>query len=402
MTSVGKIRETYEKGKGIVRLLPVFIPRNFSTPGKRLKLHPDDYYALGMERGAIKERWFSSVTPANNGQLAPADEGMSYVSLSGDGNERVLLRDFIAELGEEMIGSDLKKEYGTFPMYAKFFDYNDPLFHHMHLTQESAERVGTNGKPEAYYFPPQLNNHLGTFPHTYFGFDPSVTKAEVRKRILQFRNCDNRITELSRAYRIELGTGWYTPPGVVHAPGSVLTYEPQWNADCNVVYENVTSGEINSYDSLTEFCPTDKKNDIDYIMDLMDWEENVLLDYRGKYFRSPIIAGEAKDIYMDKWVAYANPYICAKELTVKPGQTAVIRDPACYGCIFVQGYGKFGVYDCESPVMIRFGQMTADEFFVSEKAAREGVRVTNLSAYDDLVMLRHFGPNNPESPKQLN
>ena len=33
---------------------------------------------------------------------------------------------------------------------------------------------------------------------------------------------DNRITELSRAYRIKLGTGWYTPAGVIHAPASVV------------------------------------------------------------------------------------------------------------------------------------------------------------------------------------
>ena len=45
---------------------------------------------------------------------------------------------------------------------------------------------------------------------TYFGFDPDCTKEEVRERLLQYKTGDNRITELSRAYRIELGTGWYT------------------------------------------------------------------------------------------------------------------------------------------------------------------------------------------------
>ena len=60
----------------------------------------------------------------------------------------------------------------------------------------------------------------------------------MRERLLKYGTHDNRITELSRAYRIELGTGWYTPTGVVHAPGSYLTYEPQWNSDVNSVYEN--------------------------------------------------------------------------------------------------------------------------------------------------------------------
>jgi len=42
--------------------------------------------------------------------------------------------------------------------------------------------------------------------------------------------------------------------------------------------------------------------------------------------------------------------------------------------------------------MIRFGQMTHDELFVTERAAREGVLITNTSDSDDLVMLKHFGP----------
>lgn len=76
------IRKTFEEGKGVFRLMPTFVPRRFGKAGHRLKLHPDDYYALGIERGAIKERWFSSTITANNGPLAAPDEGMSYVAVS--------------------------------------------------------------------------------------------------------------------------------------------------------------------------------------------------------------------------------------------------------------------------------------------------------------------------------
>jgi hypothetical protein len=47
-------------------------------------------------------------------------------------------------------------------------------------------------------------------------------------------------------------------------------------------------------------------------------------------------------------------------------------------------------------MLIRFGQLTNDEFYVSENAARAGVRVTNPSETDPLVILRHFGPANPD------
>lgn len=82
-------------------------------------------------------------------------------------------------------------------MYAKFFDNELPLFHHLHLDFDAAARIGWQGKPEVYYFPRQYNNYPGRFPVTYFGFDPDCTKEEVRERLLQYKTGDNRITELS-------------------------------------------------------------------------------------------------------------------------------------------------------------------------------------------------------------
>jgi hypothetical protein len=46
--------------------------------------------------------------------------------------------------------------------------------------------------------------------------------------------------------------------------------------------------------------------------------------------------------------------------------------------------------------LIRYGQLTNDEFFITEKAAREGVKITNASTTDPIVMLKHFGPENPD------
>lgn len=400
MTNTKTIRETFEKGDGILRLAPVFVPRRFSKAGRRLKLHPNDYYALGTKRGSIKERWFSSVIPAMNGELAPHDEGMSYVSPTERIEDKFLFKDAVDELGAEIIGRELKDIYGTWPMYSKFFDYEAPLFHHVHLMYDHAAKVGRLGKPEAYYYPPQLNNYGGEFPHTYFGFDPDVTKEQVKERLHGFEKGDTRITELSRAYRIELGTGWYTPAGVIHAPGSYLTYEPQWNSDVNSVYENIVSSEVYPYEFLVENCPGDKKYDMDYVLSLLDWEKNVDPHYKKTYFRPPVTCS-SDDRHIEKWITYANEYIAAKELTVYPGQTVVIKDQAAYGCIFVQGRGKFGKFDAETPVMLRYGQLSADEYFVSEKAAKAGVAITNDSRFDNLVILKHFASNNPEIPKTV-
>ncbi len=397
-----KIKQTFEQGGGIFCLMPVFVPRRFSRAGFRLRLHPDDYYALGTKRGSIKERWFSSVIPAMNGPLAPADEGMSYV-LPVDGNTagKFTLREAVDVLGRDLVGDELMTRYGGWPMYSKFFDYEVPLFHHLHLGFDAAAAVRRLGKPEAYYFPPEMNNYAGTFPATYFGFDPDVSKEEVMERLMMYEKGDNRITELSRAYRIQLGTGWYTPPGVIHAPGSYLTYEPQWNSDVNSVYENIASGEVYDYDFLVENCPEDKKRNLEYVMGLLDWEKNVDPHYRKHYFRPPVACPNSDGRYAEKWVAYANDYIAAKELTVQPGQKVVVSDGAAYGCIIIQGHGKFGAYDAEASVMLRFGQPSNDEFFVSEAAAKQGVVIENHSRFQPMVILKHFGPNHPDMPRTL-
>ena len=40
--------------------------------------------------------------------------------------------------------------------------------------------------------------------------------------------------------------------------------------------------------------------------------------------------------------------------------------------------------------MLRFGQVSADEFFISAPAAARGVRVENHSVCEPLVVLKHF------------
>nr|NIS80787.1 hypothetical protein [Anaerolineales bacterium] len=105
-----------EQGKGIVRLAPNWVPRSFCVPGRRIKLHPDDYYALGGERGGLDERWFASTTPADNGPLTAPNEGLSFIVFDDNGKiERVLLKDAIDELKGELIGDRLWKEHQRWP-----------------------------------------------------------------------------------------------------------------------------------------------------------------------------------------------------------------------------------------------------------------------------------------------
>ena len=103
--------------------------------------------------------------------------------------------------------------------------------------------------------------------------------------------------------------------------------------------------------------------------------------------------------YREQWVCYGTPWYSAKELTVLPTRTATITAAAAYGLILTQGHGTIGQHHVSTPAMIRFGDMTEDELFVTADAAIAGVRIQNLSESEPLVILKHFGPGNPDNPR---
>lgn len=389
-------------GDGVVRLMPAWVPRSFCVPGRRLRLHPADLYALGAHRGGIDERWFSSTIPADNGPGTPEDEGLSYIYVDG---EKVLLRDAIGLIGEQFLGKAVMDEYGGWVMYSKFFDNMYPLPHHMHQSDEIAANVGAVGKPEAYFFPAQYNFALDTFPYTFFGLEPGTTKDQVVDSLKRWNEGDNQITSLSKAYRLDVGTGWYVPPGVLHAPGSMCTYEPQRASDVFSMWQSLISDQqVVDRALLVKDVPEDKHYDFDYLIGMLDWEANTDPNFKDKFFLEPLPAGDLAEQegqgYQEKWITYGSEWFSAKELTVLPGCKVTITDPVAYGCITVQGCGRFGKHFASSPTMIRFGQMTEDEFFVAQSAAQAGVEIENLSATEPLVILKHFNPGNPEMPEK--
>src|SRR5438445_680985 len=260
MVTRARVQEAIDAGHGIVRLDPCWVPRTFMIPGRRLKLHPDDLYALGGHRGGINERWFSSTTNADNGPGTPADEGLSYVRVG----DRFQLKEAVEAAGDLLLGAAVMQREGGWNILCKFFDNMGPIPHHMHQSEEQAKLVGRRGKPEAYYFPPQYNQIVNNFPYTFMGLEPGTTKADVRR------------------------------------------------------------------------C-------------------------------------------LERWICYGTQYYSAKELTVLPNRTVTIRDTEAYGLIVTQGHGTFGKLTVSTPSMIRFGQSTEDELFVTAAAAQTGVSIENAS-----------------------
>src|SRR5438477_261118 len=165
----------------MLRLEPAWVPRTFMVPGRRLRLHPDDLYALGGHRGGINERWFSSTTKADNG-----------------------------------------------------------------------------------------------------------------------------ILNLARACRPEPGTGSQVDPRIRHAPGSLVTYEPQVNSDVFAMFQSEVDGRIVPWELMTKDVPKAHHDDLDYLVEMLDWDANVNPQFAtsNRVFPCPVrpFAESEVDGYREQWV----------------------------------------------------------------------------------------------------
>ena len=77
------------------------------------------------------------------------------------------------------------------------------------------------------------------------------------------------------------------PPGVMHAPGSLCTYEPQFASDVYAMYQSVLmNGQIVGEDLLWKNAPGEEIGNYEYLLDVIDWERNVDPEFHKNRFMS--------------------------------------------------------------------------------------------------------------------
>ncbi len=388
------VEDALEAGDGILHLAPTWVPRVGMIPGRRLRLAEQDLYALGASRGGINERWIASTTEADNGPNTPAEEGLSHVV--GVDARRFLLREAVSAAGAALIGKDMMAAWGRWPALCKFFDNLGAIPLHLHQKQEHASLVGQQQKPEAYYFPTQLNAATNLFPYTFFGLESGTTEKDIYRCLERWDQGDNGILDLSRAYRLRPGTGWIIPPGIMHAPGSLCTYEVQWGSDVSAEFQSLVDGRVNPWSSLVKSVSPEKHRDLDFLVSMIDWSANLDPAFKQHHYLEPITIGDTgRDGFEDCWVIYGliegQDLFSARELRVQAGASVTLRDTGASGVIVIQGHGTVGPFAVEALTSTRYGEDTWDEFFVSNERARAGFTVAN-TGHEPLVLLRYFGP----------
>src|SRR3972149_362755 len=119
-------------------------------------------------------------------------------------------------------------------------------------------------------------------------------------------------------------------------------WEPQWGSDVFGMFQSLVEGREVPWSLLVKDMPPEKHHDLDFIVDELDWEKNVDPYFKEHNYLEPIVdrACSASGC-VDKWICYGlvdgEQLFSAKELTVMPGATCVLKDPGARGWITVQG-----------------------------------------------------------------
>jgi hypothetical protein len=167
------------------------------------------------------------------------------------------------------------------------------------------------------------------------------------------------------------------------------------------MFQSLVEGREVPWALLVKDVPKDKHQDLDFIIEQLDWEKNVDTHFKANNYLEPIVdKTQSGPGYTDRWIVYGTvdgeQLFSAKELTVEPGAKLTLKDPAASGWITVQGRGRIGKLALQTPAMIHFGQETEDEVFITHAAATAGFEVENTGS-EPLVSLRYFGPNSHKS-----
>lgn len=362
--------------KGVLRLKPTFVARNFYPGLNRLGLKNPD----AGPRGEYVERWIASCVEADN-PIRVENEGLSEVMLESVG-ATILFRDCLKLLPDLMLGEGYAKSHDKrFGVLTKILDIGYPIPWHVHARKEDAWRYWRmNPKEEAYYFLDHPKA-LGPIPYSHLAMHPGTEEEEVLELLKRWS--DDKVLDLSPAYRLNIGEGFHIPAGVPHALGTALTLEIQEESDVYNILQARYRGEILSKDLMLRGLPNEEA-----VVKLIDWEVSTDPYFYKKYHIVPEPVengpeGDGEEI----WIYHPRRTrkFCGKQLKVKPHGKVRCVEKAAHAILVWRGEGK--IRDLRIAA-----QHGLDELFIPYPTATEGYLVEN-TGNDWLIIYKLFGPD---------
>jgi len=363
---------------GILRLTPSFVART-SYPGMgRLGLR--DYF-VSPERGWICERWLASSVEAVN-PVKVEDEGLSFIFFT-QSRGKLSLKDALQICPERLLGDEYAEEHNNrFGVLTKVLDIGAPIPWHIHARQEDAEKYwNMNGKEEAYYF--LDTEKRGPLPYSHLAVHTYVTEDDLIPILKRWN--DDKVLDLSPAYRLNIGEGFHLFPGLPHAPGTALTLEAQEESDVYNMLQAICDGRRIPREDMLRGLP-----DEETVAELIDWKKSRDPLFYKKYHAVPekINEPENEGEGTEYWIYNPNRTrkFCGKEVKVFPKRTFESVEQGAYAVFVWKGQGKIG------ETKVQGGDLAMDEIYVSAEAATQAHRIVNTGK-QELILYKIFGPD---------
>ncbi len=395
----GKRRAVAERalsdGNGILRLEPAWIERDFLCAGFRMGLDEEQGTVWTREPGVrweIAERWFASETLASN-RIPKENEGLSFLALE---DERMTMIEAMDLLPEEILGAEHVAQYGPrMHRLVKLFDYGDRLPYHLHQQQHDAAKVGRNAKEEAYFFPAGVD--FGKHPETFLGCHPYIVREGKQEATFlpYLEKWDSDlILQHAPAVKQIPNDGFHVPSGMLHAPGTALTFELQESSDVYSMWQALCGGKLLSKDVLYKDVHPDERRALGEraVLPQVNWEASGdPLFYENRH--TPPLLIEETPTGRDEWVFYNSDKFSGKRLTLKPGQRWMLSERGAYALFVWRGRGTVDGHEVQGQ------NLGMDELLVTYRKAVEPIPVVNAGT-DELELFRIFGKGiYPDCPR---
>lgn len=372
------LNQELDSTNGILKLTPTFVPRIDSTALGRLGIKK---FFVDHNRGYMSERWLASSVEAIN-PVTIQDEGLSFLSLT-TGSLRLTLREALQIAPDRLLGPTYAEAHNnTFGVLSKILDNGTPIPWHLHANQENAKKYwNLNGKEEAYYFLDAKDR--GPLPYSHLAVHPDVTEEELLPILKRW--CDDKVLDLSPAYRLNVGEGFHIFPGVPHAPGTALTLEIQEESDVYNTLQAVCYGLNIPKEELFFNLPNEEA-----VVKLIDWEKarDPFFYRKHKTVPTKIDNSHTVENGVEYWIFHPSrtTKFCGKEVRVYPGKTLESVERGAYAIVVWKGEG------CIENIPVQGGNLDMDELFLSAELATQSHTIVNRGK-QDLILYKLFGPD---------